>query len=198
MPRRFNTARHSLGTKSHAYDPGVMRSPLSPVPSLRSRRKRRAATTLLVGVPRVSPERELAVLAALMKPKPARRLQHQIDNGEQDCSAAEFDQPRALAARATSAFAVDIELHIPPGGEFLALCLIAAEHETIALALGLLISHHLPGRWIVAGRYFLRDEIIHRRERGFRLNLRPAKNVHLSKETRRIFRQVRAADSGGK
>lgn len=175
-----------------------MRSPLSPVPSLRSRRKRIAATTLLVGVPRVSPERELSVLQALMKPKAARRLQNQIDNGEQHCSAAEVDRLRSLAARATSAFGVDIELHIPPGGEFLALCLIAAEHDSIALALGLLMSHQLPGRWIVAGRYFLRDEMIHRREHGFRLNLRPARNVHLSKEARRIFRQVRAADSGAK
>jgi hypothetical protein len=80
-------------------------------------------------------------------------------------------------------------VHRPEGGDFLFAIEVPPNELPEAKGLALVLSEALPGLWLVFGRIFLRDGHFYRRERGFKLNLVPASNVHLS-------RPVRAALSG--
>jgi len=67
-----------------------------------------------------------------------------------------------------------------------------------SLAAALLLSQVFPGVWVVIHRLFVRDGRFYRRERGVKLTLRPASNVHLTRPLRaactRAIAEVRAPD----
>ncbi|HEX8913488.1 MAG TPA: hypothetical protein VF796_14100 [Humisphaera sp.] len=170
-----------------------MRSPLRQIPSLGRRRRRPAATEVLLAVPRVSPERELAVLRALMKPQAGRALVHQIDNGEQPWNERSAARAAAAAGLARAHLGWGGDVVFPPAGEYHALATFPAEAMPTALAVALLLSRALPGAWVVVGRLFVLDEVVHRRERGVKLTLRPARDVHLPREVRAAYRRAAAA-----
>ena len=52
----------------------------------------------------------------------------------------------------------------------------------------MLLSRHLPGLWLVLDRLFIRDGRFFRRERGFKMNLVEASNVHLTRAIRDAVR----------
>lgn len=173
-----------------------VRSPLRPFPSLggRRRRPRVPPTRVLVGVPRISPERELAAIQALIKPQAGRALAQHIDAGEQHWPADARDRTAAVEAVARDYFDLELTIHLPAAGEYLAVAGVDGGTLPAALAAGLFLSRAFPGTWVVVGRLFARDETFYRRERGVKLNLRPAGDVHLSREMRAAYRQaVRAA-----
>ena len=174
-----------------------VRSPLRPVPSLGRRAPRPAPSAVLIGVPRISPERELAAIRALIKPQAASALRHQIDAGEQALPPGGADRVWRVAAAARAHFGLDLDLHLPPAGEYLVIGQCAGEALPAALAAGLLLSHRLPGLWVVVGRLYVRNGTFYRRERGVKLNLRPASNVHLSKPLRAAFRRALAELEAG-
>lgn len=168
-----------------------MRSPFRSVPSL-GRRPRPAVPTVLIGVPRVSPERELAAIRALIKPQAGAALRLQVDTGEQSLPPGGADRVRRVVAAAAAHLGLDLDMHLPPAGEYLALAHCPTPALPTALAAGLLLSRRLRGLWVVVGRLYVRDGAFHRRERGVKLNLRPASNVHLSRPVRAAFRHALA------
>ncbi len=147
---------------------------------------------MLLGVPRVSPERELAAIRALIKPQAGAALLHQIDPGEQALPPGGEVRVRRVAAAAAEHLGLTLDLHLPPAGEYLALARCPTEALPAALAAALLLSRRLPGLWVVVGRLYARDGTFYRRERGVKLRLRPAGNVHLSKPMRAAFRHALA------
>jgi hypothetical protein len=148
---------------------------------------------LLLGVPRLSPERELAVILALIKPQARNRIEHRLDNGEQPWPPDGAARVRALAAVAREHLGFDAEFHCPGAGEYFAVASVPREAEPAALAAALLVSAQFPSLWVVVGRLFLRDQTFFRRERGVKLNLRPANDVHLTKPMRASFREAAKA-----
>jgi secondary thiamine-phosphate synthase enzyme len=147
---------------------------------------------VLIGVPRVSPERELAAIRALIKPQEGAALRHRIDSGEQALPPGGADRVRQVAAAAATHLGLGLDVHLPPAGEYLALAQCPFEALPTGLAVALMLSHELPGLWVVAGRLYVRDGAFFRRERGVKLNLRPAANVHLSKPVRAAYRRALA------
>ena len=61
---------------------------------------------------------------------------------------------------------------------------VSREELPRATAFAVVLSQALPEQWLVFGRLYLRGGKFHRRERGFKLNLVPATNVHLPREVR--------------
>ena len=169
--------------------PSAVRSPLRPVPRLARQRRPRVQPAILLGVPRISPVRELAVLRALMKPQLKSALKHQIDAGEQHWPADGPDRLAATVAVARERFGIAIDFHEPCEGEFFAVASVPAEARPSALAAALLLSRLLPGRWIVVGRLFVLDGRFYRRERRVKLRIRPATDVHLSRALRASLRE---------
>jgi hypothetical protein len=176
-----------------------VRSPLRPIPSLGGRRRRGPPVgRLLLAVPRVSPERELATLRALMKPQEKRALLDRIDDGEQPWPADGPARVLAAAAAARGRLGFAAEVHLPAAGEYRAVAGFDAAALPAALAAALLLSHRLPGAWVVVGRLYARDGQFYRRERGVKLTLRPAADVHLSRDLRAAVRAlVRDGDDVG-
>ena len=161
-----------------------MRSPLSPIPSLRSRRRRPPPADILLAIPRISPERELAVIQALVKPQTGRQRQHQLGAGEQNWPTDAGARIARVQATARVHLDIDLSLHIVPAGEYFAIARVATAQQAGALAVAILLSTAFPGLWIVVGRLFVRDGRFFRRARGVKLHLRPATNVHLPKPLR--------------
>lgn len=81
------------------------------------------------------------------------------------------------------------DLHWPAAGDYLFVAEVAPSRIPEARALVVVLSNQLPGMWLVLGRLFVRDATFYRRERGFKLNLVPATNIHLT-------RPIRAALAG--
>ena len=155
--------------------------PLPVVPRL-ARRPRVAPAKLLLACPRISPEWELGALRALIKPQLKDAIRHRAAG-----------QALARDARQRVDGAIDLvagrigyraAVHWPEAGDFLFVAEILPGELDEAKALALVLSCRLPGAWLVLGRLFVRDGGFFRRERGFRLNLVPAANVHLSRPIR--------------
>lgn len=161
-----------------------MRHPLRSVPSIARRRRRPPPDELLLAIPRLSPERELAVLQALMKPQRASAVRHHLDSGEQPWPADADRRVSAVAALAVDRFQFPGELLLPAAGEYFLLARFAPADLPAATATALLLSAAFPGVWVTAGRWFIRDGVIHRRERGVKLHLKVAKDAHLPRPLR--------------
>lgn len=158
------------------------RRPLPNIPRL-AHPRRRPAETLLLACPRIDPDWELAALHALLKPQTKDAILHR--NPQQTLPP---DAPRRID-RTLDAFAAltgyRAELHRPPAGDFHFAAAIPAPDLPHARALALALSHALPDTWLTLGRLFARNARFFRRERGSKLHLVPATNVHLSRDLRR-------------
>ena len=151
------------------------------------RRRRTAAADrrLLLACPRVSPEWELGALRVLMKPHDWTRgaIEHRSP-----------DQPwngRAGQAAVESArrdvrdrLGFDPPVHFPARGDFFFVAEASGAQLESARALAVVLSRRLPGLWLTLDRLYVRDGKFYRRERGFKLNLVEASNVHLAREVR--------------
>ncbi len=168
------------------YDAGMARPfPVNP----RGPRRRRPATPgdLLLGIPRVSPEWELGALRALMKPQAIRAVEHRSPLQPWPADAA----ARVESARRLIADRLDYHplLALPPEGEYFLAMAVAHESVPEATALALHLSLSLPDVWIVFGRLFLKGGRFFRRQRGVKLNLVPATNIHLTRAIRAKMRR---------
>jgi len=142
---------------------------------------------MLLGFPRRSPEWELSALAALMKPQLKDAILHR--------PSAQF-VPREVRKRVEAAMEAVAQctgyrptIHWPDDGDYVFLIEVAAEELAEARGLAVVLSRQLIGGWLVLGRTFLRDGRFFRRERGVKLKLVAASNVHLT-------RPIRAALNG--
>lgn len=141
----------------------------------------------MLAIPRLSPARELALLQALIKPQTGRHLRHHLeagDTGEQPWPDDAVDRVARVADAARRELALPIDFHLPAAGEYLTLARVAPQDLPAGLAVAVLLSKVFPDAWVVIGRLFVLGGRFYRRERGVKLNLRPADNVHLSREHR--------------
>ena len=143
----------------------------------------RHAETLLA-VPRVSPEWELDALRLLMKPKEHEKgaLRHRTADQPWPADAAERVDGACRVARERLGY--DVTPHLPPEGDYFLVLSVPRDELPRATAFAVVLSQALPEQWLVLGRLYLKGGRFHRRERGFKLNLVPATNVHLTREMR--------------
>jgi hypothetical protein len=162
-----------------------VRRPLPLIPTGPRRLRRRAESRrLFFACPRVSPEWELGVLHALMKPKPQTRGAVEHRSGEQTWNAAAdaiFDEVLAVL---TGRLGLALAVHRAAAGEYHFLAEFGEEQTPEVRALALVLSRRLPGLWFVVGRVLVRGGVFYRRQFGYKLNLVPASDVHLTRAIR--------------
>lgn len=169
-----------------------------PLPTLPRgpRRRRRDPPRLVLAVPRVDPAWELGALQALMKPQAKGAIVHRPAAQPWPADAADAADRVAAACRlARDRLGYDPRLHLPAGpgagddpGDFHLVADVAADDLPRAIAFAVVLSEALPGVWVSLGRLFMRDGRFYRRERGFKLRLVPAPNVHLRRDLRAALR----------
>lgn len=151
------------------------------------RRKVAAHRPVLLGCPRISPEWELGALRALIKPQTGGAIRHLP-------AAQTLPDDRQIRVGNCLSIVADRlgyrpDLHWPEAGDYLFIAEVPPRHAAEARALAAMLSKELAGTWLVLGRLFVRDGAFFRRERGFKLTLVPANNIHLT-------RPIRSALSG--
>lgn len=150
------------------------------------RRARRAPSDLLLACPRISPEWELKALRALMKPQMKEAIVHREAAQKWPTDAAR--RVKAACALVRERLQSDVKPHFPDHGDFYCAMKVAPEQMPHAMALAVVLSDALPGVWWVLGRLYVRDGAFFRRERGVKLNLVPATDVHLPRGVRERLR----------
>ena len=78
--------------------------------------------------------------------------------------------------------------HFPAAGDYHLVIEVPERELPHAMAFAVVLSEALPGVWLALGRLYVKDGRFFRRERGVRLNLVPASNVHLPREIRGALR----------
>jgi len=142
----------------------------------------------LLACPRVSPEWELAALRALVKPQTKGAIAHRGGVQPWPAGAADrvADVTAQVNARLGTAFAPLFaagDYHVVFGGT-------GTTDPAAARALAVAASGAVPDTWFVCGRLLVRGGAFFRRERGYKLNLVPATNVHLPRDVRAALRGV--------
>jgi hypothetical protein len=152
------------------------------------RRKRVVRETLLLACPRVAPDWELGALRALMKPQMRGAIAHKPAGQAWPGNAAKRVERTRADVRERLGFDVDVRLAAAGDYFFTAEVPRAACEEAKGFAV--LLTKRLPGVWLVLGRTFVKDGRFFRRERGIKLNLVPATNVHLTRPIRAALRDL--------
>lgn len=165
----------------------MSRRPLPNIPRA-ARRPRPRPAELLLACPRISPEWELGALRALIKPQTKGAIIHR--DGRQTWPADAEATVRRIAAVLEQRLVLPLEIHLPAEGEYFFLARIPAKRQTDGLALAAALSAALPDLWFTYGRLYLRAGRFYRRERGVKLWLVEASNVHLPRELRAALRDV--------
>lgn len=150
--------------------------------------RKRPITDLLLAVPRVAPDYELGALMVLMKPKPHRKEAIAHRSAEQAWDAGLRRNVEAARQVAVDRLGYAPELQFPDAGDYRLVLRVPPGDRLPAMAFAVVLSQMLPETWLVFGRVFLRGGRFYRRERGFKLNLVPATNVHLPRELRAAIR----------
>ena len=136
----------------------------------------------------MSPEWELGALRALMKPQERGRILHRP--AEQPWPPDAADRVEAARRAVVERLGYDPGPHLPEAGEYYLAADVAESDLPAARAFAVVLSRRLPGLWLVLDRLFVRDGRFYRRERGFKLNLVEAGDVHLPREVRAALRGV--------
>jgi hypothetical protein len=165
----------------------MSRRPLPNIPRAAIRRRPRPAE-LLLACPRTSPEWELGALRALIKPQTKGAIIHR--DGRQTWPADAEAAVRRIAAEVERRLVLPVELHLPDEGEYFFLTRIPFPRQTDGLAFAAALSTALPDLWFTYGRLYLRSGKFYRRERGVKLWLVEASNVHLPRELRAALRDM--------
>ena len=152
------------------------------------RRARPRRDTILLACPRVSPQWELSALDLLMRPHDFRRDALAHRGGAQPWTPADASRVAAVLAEAAGRLLMDLEFALesalPSAGDFHLAVPIPAADEPAARGLVAAASAAAPHLWFTLGRLFVKNGRFHRRERGYKLNLRLASDVHVPREVR--------------
>ena len=148
------------------------------------RRARPRRDTILLACPRLSPQWELSALDLLMRPHDFRRDALAHRGGAQPWTPADAQRVAAVLAEAAGRLLMDLDPALPPAGDFHLAVPIPAADEPAARGLVAAISVAAPHLWFTLGRLFVKNGRFHRRERGYKLNLRFASDVHVPREVR--------------
>lgn len=162
-----------------------MRRPLPLIPRGPRRKKLPPPGPVLMGIPKVAPDWELAAIAALIKPQTRGAIVHR--KAAQPWPRDGNDKVIAGCKFASERLAVTALAQMPDRGEYHVVWAIAPGEIMAARALAVLLSRLLPGTWIVLDRLFVHDENFYRRQRRFGLRLTMAHDIHLSRGHRAII-----------
>lgn len=162
---------------------GMPRRPLPNIPH-GPRRKRGEPGVTLLAYPRLSPEWELAALAALMKPQKRGPILHR--KASQPWPAGAAARIAEVCQLAGERLGVRFDPQFPPAGDFHMILPIDPPLLPAARGLALLLSMQFPAAWLTVDRLLVHRGKFFRRRRGIKLRLTPAANV-------RLLRDVRAA-----
>jgi hypothetical protein len=139
---------------------------------------------MLLACPRVSPEWELAVVDALMRPKVITKGKVEHRRGEQawpaDAEARAGRIVEEVARRLDAAF----DIAFPPDGEYLLVGEAPRGYEEETKALAVALSVAFAEQWFVLGRLFVKGGRFYRRRFGYRMDVVPATDVHLPRALR--------------
>ena len=152
------------------------------------RRLLRRSSQHLLACPRVSPKWELDALRALVKPQLKGAILHQspLQSWPAGGQAKVEDACRIVASR----LGYNPQVHFPPEGEFFLFCEFREADLIPARAFARILSGRFPNLWLVLDRLYVQNGQFHRRQRGYRLNLVPATNIHLPRSIRAALRGV--------
>lgn len=163
------------------------RRPLPQIPRL-ARKRKPVPERLILAVPRLSPEWELSALRALIKPQLKSAIKHR--DGAQAWSAGDMQRLRTLTADVSDRIGFVAELHFPRAGDYFAFSHFDPRQLETAKALAMVWSKVLIDRWVRIGRLLVLDGVFYRRERGFKLSLKRAKDVHVQRDIRAALRNM--------
>jgi hypothetical protein len=152
------------------------------------RRAPRPPADLLLACPRVSPEWELSALRALVKPQTKTAIIHR--SGAQRWPAEGDVVVQELVRVLGEQLNLRPDVHCPKQGEYFFAARIPALRAMEGRAMALALSTRLPNLWLVYGKLFLHAGKFYRRERGFKLNLVAASNVHLTRALRNMLQAL--------
>ena len=159
--------------------------PIFPHGVPRRSRPLRSSTTVFLACARMSPQWELAALRALMKPQTKEAILHR--SAVQAWPAQADDALTRALAIVRDRLEFCPRVHRPGAGDFHLLVEFPPERIEEAKALALLLSQKVPGSWFNLGRLLLKNGRFFRRERGYKLQLVPATNVHLKRQIRQAL-----------
>ncbi|CAN5571919.1 hypothetical protein BH10PLA1_BH10PLA1_12210 [soil metagenome] len=125
---------------------------------------------LLLGLPRSSPQWELAALRALMKPQTRGAIEHTSPRQQLPRGAEAI--VRRLCEVLAERLVIDLTPHFPDGGDYLIAMQLPGDRWAESLAVAKTLSANLPGCWLTIGRVFVRGGQFFNRERGYKLTLR--------------------------
>ena len=91
---------------------------------------------------------------------------------------------QASLAVARERLEFDLPVDLPPAGDYWMVAQVPAVNVEEAKGLAVLLSTRLPDTWFVFDRLFVKGGRFFRRERGYKLNLVEATNVHLTRAVR--------------
>ncbi len=141
---------------------------------------------VLLAIPRLAPDYELAAVRALIKPQTKGAVLHR--SGQQSW-------PGDAPARIESARQIvrdrlgyEPQPHLPEAGDFFMVVTVPPEDRPAGLALALMLSRAFPQTWLIFDRLFVRDGAFYRRRRRFLLELTRANDVHLPRAVRAALR----------
>jgi hypothetical protein len=148
------------------------------------RQLRRRSQQTLLACPRVSPEWELAVVDALMRPKVLTKGKVEHRRGEQPWPADAETRARAIVEEVSRRLDVLFEIAYPPEGEYLLVGEAPRGYEEETKALAAALSSAFAEQWFVLGRLFVKGGRFYRRRFGYRMEVVPATDVHLPRALR--------------
>jgi hypothetical protein len=143
---------------------------------------------VLLACPRVAPDWELNALRALMKPQTRNRIEHAP--ALQSWKPAAEAVIRSACREVKSRIGYGPALHFPDSGDYAFAAEVGSAAIEEAKGLALVISTRFPELWFVFGRLLIRGGEFYRRERGIKLNLIVASNVHLTRPIRAALRDL--------
>jgi hypothetical protein len=166
-----------------------MPRPFPVMPRGPRRRRPTGPRRRLFACPRVAPDWELGALQALMQPQARGAILHREARQAWPDAAADAVEAAATVVRERLAhLGYDPRPHLPDDGDY-HLVLAVEEHDApAALAFAVVLSARLPNLWFVFDRLYLKAGKFYRRERGRKLNLVPARDVHLPRDIRAAIR----------
>ena len=166
-----------------------MPRPFPVIPRGPRRRRAAAPATVLFACPRVAPDWELGALRALMKPQTRGAIAHRPALQEWPAGADRAVRDACEAVRERLGYGPP-PVHFPREGDYAFAAEVDGADLDAAKGLALLVSSRLPELWFVFGRLYLRGGRFFRRERGVKLNLVPAADVHLTRAVRAALRDL--------
>lgn len=138
----------------------------------------------LLACPRVSPQYELNVVQALMKPNERTKGRVEHVEGEQVWPAGADEVLEGVRREVGERLGFRPEVYRPGEGEYWFAVPFDPGKVEAAKAFALALSRRLPGLWLTLGRLLVQDGRFYRRQYGYKLKLVPATNVHLKREVR--------------